>query len=458
MDYSDYQRVVKDDVRQCLENMGCQPILFIGSGLARRYCGAPNWTELLEILAADCEIETKGIDYYLQMHDDKSEIGSILSKLYTDWAWGSGKNNFPQELFSKSYRPDIYIKHKISSVIHNICNNFNALSSPFIDEINKLQNIKPHALITTNYDNIIENIFPAYSRVIGQKIIRANYVSYGEIYKIHGCCSQPDSIVFTKEDYQNFSKNKKYLSAKLLTYFAEHPLLFIGYSAADKNISSILSDIDEILSQGDDIIPNIYILEWKEKISNKFEKLETIIPTQDEKQIRIKSIVSDDFSWVFDAFYGGNIETSVDPKMLRRLMANTYKLVRHDFPRKDLKVDFQLLESACSSTDGLAKLFGITVLNSPESLSAQYPYLISQMAHKLGFSHWMHAHKLMKEIEDRHGVNFKESDNQYHITIKTGNISSTHKYSIKMFDLLNRAENNNDYTIETLIQKNQEEL
>lgn len=403
--------MVKEDVRQCLENMGCQPILFIGSGLARRYCGAPNWTELLELLANDCEIETKGIDYYLQMHSDKSEIGSILSRLYTDWAWGNGRSNFPKELFSKNYRPDIYIKYKISSIIQSICNNFNASNSRFIDEITKLQNIKPHALITTNYDDIIENIFPAYSRVIGQKIIRANYVSYGEIYKIHGCCSEPDSIVFTKEDYQNFSKNKKYLSAKLLTYFAEHPLLFIGYSATDKNISSILSDIDEILSQGDDIIPNIYILEWKDCMSNKFEKLETIIPTQDDKQIRIKSIVSDDFSWVFDAFYGGNVETSVDPKMLRRLMANTYRLVRHDFPRKDLKVDFQLLESACSSTDGLAKLFGITVLNSPESLSAQYPYLISQMAHKLGFSHWMHAHKLMKEIEDRNGVNFRESDN-----------------------------------------------
>ena len=141
MDYSDYQRVVKDDVRQCLENMGCQPILFIGSGLARRYCGAPNWVELLEILAKDCEIETKGIDYYLQTHDDKSEIGSILSKLYTDWAWGDGKSNFPKELFSKNHRSDIYIKYKISSIIQDVCNDFDISASPFIDEIKKLQNI-----------------------------------------------------------------------------------------------------------------------------------------------------------------------------------------------------------------------------------------------------------------------------------------------------------------------------
>ena len=66
----------------------------------------------------------------------------------------------------------------------------------------------------------------------------------------------------------------------------------------------------------------------------------------------------------------------------------------------------------------------------------------------------MHAHKLMKEIEEHNGVNFRESDNQYHITIKTGNTSSTHKYSIKMFELLKDAENNGNYAIEALIQKN----
>ena len=49
-------------------------------------------------------------------------------------------------------------------------------------------------------------------------------------------------------DYANFEQKKKYLSSKLLTYFAEHPLFFFGYSCSDPNIISIVSDIDEILA------------------------------------------------------------------------------------------------------------------------------------------------------------------------------------------------------------------
>ncbi|MCV5737918.1 SIR2 family protein, partial [Escherichia coli] len=82
----------------------------------------------------------------------------------------------------------------------------------------------------------------------------ANYTSYGEILKMHGCSSQYETIVLTAEDYTDFNKRKKYLSAKLLTYFAEHPLFFFGYSATDTNIKGILSDIDEILAPNGELI------------------------------------------------------------------------------------------------------------------------------------------------------------------------------------------------------------
>lgn len=450
MNYEDYQRIIKEDVSQTLGNMGCQPILFIGSGLAKRYCDAPNWLELLRYLSEECPEDNKGINYHRQMHSDFTDIGTALAKIYAEWAWGDGKSSFPREFFATDYPADIYIKYKISQRLTELCAGFDMGASQFSEEIKKLMEIRPHAVITTNYDSMIESIFPGYTPIIGQKIIRANFVSYGEIYKIHGCCTDPKSIVFTKEDYKHFMGNKKYLSAKLLTYFAEHPLLFIGYSASDKNISGILSDIDEILSQGDEVIPNIYLLEWKEDAGDKFEKVEAIIPTGDNKQVRIKSIVANDFSWVFDAFNGGEITTPVDPKMLRKLMANTYRLVRHDFPRRNFQVDYQVLEAACNTTDGLAKLFGVTVLDSPELMAAQYPYIMTQIAHKLGYTHWSHAFKLMERIEEERGVKFRDSDNQYHINIKTGikNTSSTRKYSTKMLELLRQAKTGQPYTLE----------
>ena len=71
---------------------------------------------------------------------------------------------------------------------------------------------------------MLEKIFIDYQKVIGQQVIRANYTSYGEILKIHGCYEDSRSIVLTREDYDYFNEKKKYLSSKLLTYFAEHPL------------------------------------------------------------------------------------------------------------------------------------------------------------------------------------------------------------------------------------------
>ena len=62
---------------------------------------------------------------------------------------------------------------------------------------------------------------------------------------MHGCVTDPVSLVFTQGNYDQFIRKKKYLSAKLLTYFSEHPLIFVGYGAGDPNIKAILSDIDE---------------------------------------------------------------------------------------------------------------------------------------------------------------------------------------------------------------------
>jgi hypothetical protein len=114
-------------------------------------------------------------------------------------------------------------------------------------EIAALQGIMPHAVITTNYDRFLELAFKDYQPVIGQSIIRDTPVLFGEIFKIHGCASDSNSLGFTQQDYDEFMRKKKYLSAKLLTYFSEHPLLFIGYSASDPNIRAILSDIDEAI-------------------------------------------------------------------------------------------------------------------------------------------------------------------------------------------------------------------
>jgi hypothetical protein len=105
-------------------------------------------------------------------------------------------------------------------------------------------------IITTNWDTLAENIFPDYATFTGQdELIFSELYSIGEIYKIHGSVSNPESLILTVEDYTNFNERYSYLAAKLLTVFVEHPVIFIGYSIEDANIQDILRSVLKCLTR-----------------------------------------------------------------------------------------------------------------------------------------------------------------------------------------------------------------
>jgi hypothetical protein len=263
--YGDYQAEVTADIEACVQEMGCQPILFVGSGLSRRYWNGPSWDELLGHLATACPLIDKDYAYYKQALPSPLAIGALFAAKYHEWAWSTGRNNFPPDLFDATVHANAYIKHSIAEHLTAMTpRSLDDLRDPALaSEIAILRTIQPHAIITTNYDQFLELAFPDYIPIIGQQIIRGASLSIGEIFKIHGCVSQPDSLIFTEADYDEFIKRKKYLSAKLLTYFSEHPLVFIGYGAGDPNIQAILSDIDEALPEAGGVIPNVYMVEWQ---------------------------------------------------------------------------------------------------------------------------------------------------------------------------------------------------
>lgn len=402
--YRDYVEQVTDDIKTCLENMECQPILFIGSGLSKRYFNGPNWEELLRILADQCPLINKEYAYYKQTcAGSPIRIGDEFSVLFDS------------------------ITPSTEDSIHE----------DFKEEIKLLQAIRPHTIITTNYDRLLELLFPNYEPIIGQKILRGNATSVGEIFKIHGCTTEPESLVLLTKDYDDFSSKQKYLSAKLLTYFAEHPLVFIGYSAKDPNIQAILSNIDEILSSENELIPNIYILNWQQEIlGTMFPPREELISTGPHRSVRINSITASSFNWVFDAFGATSGIEKVNPKMLRALLARTYDLVRCDIPKKVIEVDYQALERAVCSDGVLAKLYGLTVISGPTGVNIAYPYTLTGVGKKLGYNGWHNANILLNLIKQEKGINIKTSDNRYHIAIMSGETTKTHKYSEELIDIL----------------------
>jgi hypothetical protein len=447
--YASYQREFSDDITSTIQEFGCQPILFIGSGLSRRYLGAPSWDELLGTLASRCPLIERSMGYYRQTYQTPPRIGEEFARQYQEWAWGSGREHFPDDLFGDNVDAQAYVKYEISEILNAITpNTINRFDATYRKEISALQQIRPHAVITTNYDRMLEIIFPDHQPVVGQQILKGSQVLIGEIFKIHGSVDDPDGIVFTQSDYDAFVKKKKFLSAKLLTFFNEHPLIFIGYSATDPNIRSILSDIDEALPERGGVIPNVYILEWKSDLQeDENPPREKVIATEDDRTIRVKLLTASDFSWVFKAFSANPNLNNVNPRVLRALLARSYNLVRHDIPKSTVQADFKMLTDAVEDSASFAKLFGIANVSDYSAPAALHPYSPSQLGRKLGFNSWHKANKLIERVSDETGINIKSWDNKYHRAERV-NRQTFHKYSDEAVSLLRLVKRGQPYIVE----------
>ena len=444
-EYGRYIADISDDIKACIEEMGCQPILFVGSGLTKRYLEGPNWEELLQALADQCPEIDKRFAYYKQRYVDPVDIGAVFSEKYNEWAWGKGESEFPKELFEQGNPPDIYMKHSIAKIFTDLLAQKKIANEA---EVELLKKIHPHSIITTNYDQLLETIFPDYEPIVGQKILYANHASIGEIFKIHGCVSNPSSIVVNRDDYDGFARKKKYLSAKLLAFFAEHPLVFIGYSAEDQNIKAILSDIDEILSENGELIPNIYILEWARNESADYQRRERLIQVSENKSVRIKSVVAHDFSWVFEAFSANKALENVNPKLLRSLLARTYSLVRSDIPKNPIQVDYSMLANVSEVDGELAKLYGIANSSDGVAFNANYPFTLSAIGRTLGYRGWHDAQKLLEKVKNTTGVDIKTFDNIYHCAIMNGDVVQSHRYSALLKRLLEKVQSGEEFKLE----------
>lgn len=442
MAYAEYISTQTENIAKCIAELGCQPIIFAGAGLSRRYIGGPSWIELIQQVAELNPEVDKDVAYYLQKHGNLLEVSEQLIPAFHSWAWGKGKENFDPVLFSPNAQPKDFLKCFVAQhLIKCMPTDLADITTPNLrKEIALLQATHPHSIITTNYDNLCELIFPDYVKIVGQKIIRAPGLSVGEIFKMHGCTTDYKEMVLTTSDYESWTQRKKYLSAKLLTYFLEHPLLIVGYGAQDPNVLSILRDIDEILASPGSLVPNIFYVIYDGKISEKSSPpSDMLIDLGGGASMRVNALYASDFSWIYTAFAANESLENVSPKVLRALLARTYDLVRHDIPRMGVQVDFATLEQAVASNGNLPKLLGITGLGGADMFNAVYPYTLTAVAKKLGFKTWHHADQLNDKIIRQKKINIKASDNQYHIKVKSGDKSDFNKYSEAFVDLLRKV-------------------
>ena len=427
-----YRQRVKNDIKDTVGSKPVQPIVFAGSGLSMRYFSGPGWDQLLSEMASQCPKLKHNYGYYRQSRD-APEMGSLLADRYSQWAWDQNEPKFSEMEPNFEKSSDIYLKTEITRYFKNITPDSEEdiseekLDDGFskekaLEEIQKLRKIQPHAIITTNYDQFLENIFnnedredEKYDVVVGEKILQSPHKSVGEILKIHGSVTDPESLILTSEDYDEFISRKRYLSSKMLTYFAEHPLLIVGYSATDSNIRSILSWVNQILPEDEVTAEDIYFLEFDREVDERenYPEMKRIQLGQD-RFISVKSIIARDFDWVFDAFASGE-GFEADVRYLRKLLANTYEVVRSKSSDERV-VDHQRIEDVAQNKEELATVLGVSAGGANRGFIFDHDLSPQELYDRIGVSStYKFKEKVLKPVYIETGMNLTGFNNKYHI-------------------------------------------
>ena len=311
------------------------PFLFVGAGISRRYGGTPGWEGLLETYASKT---SKEYGYYRTTADgDLPAVATAIATEFHELWWTSEEYAISRSQWGNSIaKTDSPLKVEISRQLENATNRLPE-SGLIRKEIDLLRNAVVDGIITTNYDTILETLFPTYKSFVGQEeLLFQVSQGVGEIYKIHGCCTDPDSLVLTTEDYERFDKNNPYLAAKLLTIFVEHPIIFLGYSLEDSNVTGILNSIVGALSSEkvQELENRLIFIQWDESAKPTIGS--HTIQTDSGAILPVHRLVVPNFVEVFEVLT--TLRRSFSAKQLRQLKEQVYELVLTDDPEKQLLV------------------------------------------------------------------------------------------------------------------------
>lgn len=333
---------IEEKLSRHLNKFESAPFLFVGSGFSRRYLGLDNWESLLREFAKRVNDSDEAYEYYAsKVNQDKAKIGSLIAEdFHSIWfkedVYRDSRKIYKEYITNSQSPFKIEIAKYMNKYKGNILDNLECKEE--IDLLKQLENRGIDGIITTNYDTLLESIFTGFHVYVGQdELLFSNIFEMAEIYKIHGCCTNPNSIVITDEDYKVFKEKNKYLAAKLLTIFMEHPIIFIGYSISDSNIIEILDAIAKCLTEKNmnQIEDRLIFVEWnttkdsEDMFDKTFIRLGNIT-------LNMTHIYTKSFKPIYSAL--ASYKRKYSPKIIRKLKADVYNLVLTNDKKESIRV------------------------------------------------------------------------------------------------------------------------
>ncbi|WP_083339105.1 SIR2 family protein [Chromobacterium sphagni] len=303
--------------------------LFVGSGFSRRYIDLETWEELLKKFSlknyvlysgksrGDLPLSAKYIaeDIFEAIYKEPESHAGFLEK-FGDLIGRDGANALKCKI---SVHLEAQLKEKEAQLLAN-------------SEIEELSKANIDGIITTNWDCAIEKIFPKFTTFVGQEeLLFKSTFGIGEIYKIHGCSSKPESLILTSDDYYKFSNSNAYVAAKLTTIFVEHPVIFIGYSISDSYLIEILLEIVKSLGRRKDkLSENLYFL--RRPSHGETDHVTRSQMPLGEFSLPITQVVTNDFKKVYQAL--SNTQRKIPAHVLRMLREQIYEITQSSTPEK----------------------------------------------------------------------------------------------------------------------------
>ncbi|MGD6957250.1 SIR2 family protein [Rossellomorea aquimaris] len=396
---------IEDSLSNHLKKFTTAPFLFIGSGFSKRYLNTEDWEGLIRKF---CDYVPKGFGYYRSTSNKQWDVAAQLLAedfheiWWSDDTFSESRAEFEEQATSK-FSP---LKIEIAKYLKNIkyqsgINEKNDL------ELKTLKEVVIDGVITTNWDTLIEDIFheEEMTKYIGQKqLLFSNNLEVHEIYKIHGCSTDPDSLVLTENDYKEFNSKNAYLAAKLLTIFIEHPVIFIGYSLSDENIIRILESITACLDSSniDQLKDRLIFVGRSKGAVEGFHESTMIV---NGVTIPITRIITDEFDKVYRPLT--SIKRKFSTKKLRQMKSEMYELIKHNDPKGKI----QVIDYNKSNSDNVEFVvgfgidhFGEQVQGYIDSNDTNKP---SKLRHSLtGYSTYSREDLLREIISDENTISY----------------------------------------------------
>lgn len=317
------------------------PVVFIGSGISKRYLiGYPSWEELLE----DLWNKTKDTNFFGHLNKirdkckkdgfiDDGELDFLVNTLVATEVEVKVNEKFYEESMEiEGLTQKEAYKNSISPFKKLLANKFSKyqVRESYKNELVEFKNMlmKAQIILTTNYDTFIEDEYNSLSKYgvkkyIGQQGFFKQTVGYAELYKIHGCATQPSSLIINTEDYSRFDKDSVLISAKIISMLLHSPIIFLGYSLTDRNVRKIIKDFTGSLSEEEkiELEKRLIVVQWEAEM----KEIEEEVVIDKDLGCKLTVIKTDNFLEVYKKL--STINQGVAPSEVRRYQHVIKKLI-----------------------------------------------------------------------------------------------------------------------------------